>query len=376
MTTNGTTGNDNAGGNDTVTGGTGNDVFLMGRDFTQADSIDGGGGAENEVVIDGLYPELELTPSTMKNIQLLHITGEHAVYVDIDAGTVPTGGNLDVIVDDSRYIVVDVDEDSDATYEFSGGSGHDVLRGGAGNDTVVLQGGAPLVFNNHTLLNIENLTLDDVSTSGYRYEITTSDKTVYSGATLTIDASSLQISNALAFNGSAETKAHFAFTGGAGGDVLIGGGASDSFDMSLGGNDTVTGGGGADSFTLAGHMATLVYNAVADSTSVNHDVVSGLVFGQDHLQIDALGALPTAIDAEITGASVSAASFDADIKAAANAHQLGAHHAVEVAASGGDLAGHVFLIVDENGAAGYQGGHDLVIDITGATGTLATSRFT
>ncbi len=38
-------------------------------------------------------------------------------------------------------------------------------------------------------------------------------------------------------------------------------------------------------------------------------------------------------------------------------------------------AGINFLIVDENGTAGYQAGADRVIDVTGAVGTLATSSF-
>jgi hypothetical protein len=33
----------------------------------------------------------------------------------------------------------------------------------------------------------------------------------------------------------------------------------------------------------------------------------------------------------------------------------------------GNLAGHAFLIVDENGVAGYQAGADVVIELTNAT---------
>ena len=33
------------------------------------------------------------------------------------------------------------------------------------------------------------------------------------------------------------------------------------------------------------------------------------------------------------------------------------------------------MLVDENGTAGYQAGADLVIDVTGYSGTLTTSSF-
>jgi hypothetical protein len=41
------------------------------------------------------------------------------------------------------------------------------------------------------------------------------------------------------------------------------------------------------------------------------------------------------------------------------------------------LSGHTFLVVDENGTAGYQAGADLVFDVTGASnmGSLAVGDF-
>jgi hypothetical protein len=45
-------------------------------------------------------------------------------------------------------------------------------------------------------------------------------------------------------------------------------------------------------------------------------------------------------------------------------------------ATTGTLAGQTFLVIDENGTAGYQAGADLVIDVTVAfTGTLTTANF-
>ncbi|HEY0111669.1 MAG TPA: bluetail domain-containing putative surface protein, partial [Allosphingosinicella sp.] len=60
--------------------------------------------------------------------------------------------------------------------------------------------------------------------------------------------------------------------------------------------------------------------------------------------------------------SLSTASFDSDLEAAMNG-TLDASEAVLFTANSGDLAGRLFLVVDENGTAGYQAGEDYVIEL-------------
>jgi hypothetical protein len=48
---------------------------------------------------------------------------------------------------------------------------------------------------------------------------------------------------------------------------------------------------------------------------------------------------------------------------------------VDAGSNGGTLDGHVFLIVDANGDAVYEGGTDYVFDITGYAGTIGTGNF-
>ena len=74
---------------------------------------------------------------------------------------------------------------------------------------------------------------------------------------------------------------------------------------------------------------------------------------------------------------LNAATFDTDLATAIGSGQLGAHDAVLYDPNRGDLHGHLFLVVDLNGVAGYQAGQDLVIDITGAAniGSLTTGNF-
>jgi hypothetical protein len=118
---------------------------------------------------------------------------------------------------------------------------------------------------------------------------------------------------------------------------------------------------------------------VTDSTGPAYDVVHGMNFDAASFSIGNFdSSLVSGIDAAVThGTLDTGASFDADLAAAIGAGQLGSHHAVLFTAdsSSTGLDGHTFLVVDVNGTAGYQAGQDLVIDVTGYTGTLSAGEF-
>lgn len=128
--------------------------------------------------------------------------------------------------------------------------------------------------------------------------------------------------------------------GNKGADVLLGG---------LGA-DVVDGSRGADHF---------VYNAVAESTGAGFDSISGFDF--DGSDLFDLSVAVGGVDAKVNSGTLSDASFDGDLAAAVGAGQLGSGHAVLFKASAGDHAGDTFLVIDANGAAGYQAGEDLVM---------------
>jgi hypothetical protein len=88
-----------------------------------------------------------------------------------------------------------------------------------------------------------------------------------------------------------------------------------------------------------------------------------------------LGFIPTAIDTAVTVGSLSTGTFDADLASVIDSTKLHLGNAVLFTASAGTLSGRKFLIVDANGAAGYQAGADYVFDVTGSSGTLGTSDF-
>jgi len=239
----------------------------------------------------------------------------------------------------------------------SGGTGNDTINmgaaltaadkidGGAGTDTVTLNGNyaAGVTFNATTLVNVEKITL----ATGHSYKLTTNNATVASGQTLTIDGAALSASSVLTFNGAAETNGHFIIIGGNSADVLTGGALSDTF----------------------------TYTAAAQSTGVHYDTINGFNFSSDKFDIPGGAGVITGINAKVTSGTLSTASFDANLTTAMSDGHLGAHHAVLFTPTTGTLHGQTFLVVDLNGVAGYQTGHDLVIRMNGATGTLAAGGF-
>jgi len=114
---------------------------------------------------------------------------------------------------------------------------------------------------------------------------------------------------------------------------------------------------------------------IGRGASIGHDVLTGVDFGSDRFEMNSLAPLPSAIDTAITTGHLDAATFDSDLSTDVFAGNLGAGHAVLFTADSGDFAGHTFLIVDINFIAGYQNGSDLVIDVTGYAGALATGDF-
>ena len=105
---------------------------------------------------------------------------------------------------------------------------------------------------------------------------------------------------------------------------------------------------------------------MSQSTGAGHDTIVGFDPSAD--RIDLPGTV-TAIDTARTG-SASAATLDADLTAALAT--LGAFHAVQFTATGGDLATHVFEVVDANGVAGYQAGQDYVIELVTPAAPITT----
>ena len=269
--------------------------------------------------------------------------------------------------------------ETNGAFQILGGAGMNTLIGGAENDAFEFDGtgaftaadringeggngnglylsgdySAGLKFEASTIVNIQNIQLS----AGDSYNLTMADGNVAAGQTLTISGTALGATDTLIFNGSKETNGNFDIYGGAGSDVLTGGA----------GNDQLVGGGGADTMNGGAGNDTFVYNAVSDSTSTTHDTIIGFNAATDQFHLLNLLQNPSAIDATVTSGTLRSAAFDSDLAHAIGANLLHAGDAVLFTPTGGNLAGHTILVIDENGVAGYQGGQDIVIELTAAT---------
>jgi Ca2+-binding RTX toxin-like protein len=151
-------------------------------------------------------------------------------------------------------------------------------------------------------------------------------------------------------------------SGSEGDDILAGKGGDDTLSGGAG-NDRMWGGLGADILCGGADEDTLFYNSVKESIGKSRDTIIG--FDADADRIDLKMAV-TGIDAAVTQGTLSADSFDGDMKKLLRPGDLAQQHAVLVTADTGDLAGQQFLVVDMNGKAGYQAGKDLVLHLDAA----------
>ena len=390
-------------GSDVVTGGAGNETFDVGATLSATDQINGGSGT-NTVKLDGDYSGgLIFSASTMVNVEKIVIAAGHSYSLTTADATVAAGQTLTVNASALRagdVLTFNGGHETNGRFVLAGGAGNDVLTGGAGNDvftgnagndtfnlsfggndtasgglgndtfvmgaaltaadkidggngndTVMLNGdySAGVVFGAKTMASVEKI----VVAAGHSYNLATADATVAAGQTLTVDGSALRAGDVLTFNGGHETNGRFALTGGAGNDVLTGGA----------GNDVLTGGGGADVLTGGGGHDQFQYVAVSDSTGSSYDRITDFDATMDKF---VLPTTVTGVDSEVTVGALSQSSFNTDLSAALTSAQLAIGHAVLFAPNSGTLAGHIFLVVDANGTAGYQAHQDYVFDITGA----------
>lgn len=143
------------GGVDTVSGGAGNDVFYFGSAFTAADTVLGGPGGADELVLRGSYA-LTLGASTLADVETLTLlsgadsrfeaAGAPASYaITMNDANVARGQSLTVsgtTLTSAEALVFDGSAESGGSFVVRGGAGADRLRGGRGNDTLDGGGGA------------------------------------------------------------------------------------------------------------------------------------------------------------------------------------------------------------------------------------------
>ncbi|RKQ68182.1 beta strand repeat-containing protein [Oceanibaculum indicum] len=161
--------------------------------------------------------------------------------------------------------------------------------------------------------------------------------------------------------------------GGAGKDTITGGSGADRINITTASsNDDITGGAGADTIGFSGDNTTLYARSTGTTDVVN---VTDFVAGTDKIAlVNTTGAFTSVTLATQTIATAAdLTAVWAGLTSVAASASGGAASAVLVTVSAGAAAG-TYLYVNDTTAA-VNNATDLLVDITGVTGTLATTDF-
>ena len=292
-------GNDNlwlqAGGGDKAVGGAGNDIAFFGGSHGAGDEFDGGDGSDTALFQGNtVVAAADIRLFNVESISMLAGTntswgdpGTNRYSYTFTTTDATAAAGVQVKVNGSALLAgenltFNGAAETNGSFLIYGGSGTDILTGGAGNDIfhfdkdnrfatgdrvtggagtdeLLLLGNYTLAFAADALTGIEKLSIASGQTkygTPFSYVLTTHNSNVAAGQTLTVSASPLLAGERLTFSGAAETDGYFHITGGVDADTLTGGALADTIVGGLG-NDTLTGGAGAD--TLDGGAGDDVY---------------------------------------------------------------------------------------------------------------------
>ena len=314
-------------GLDRLIGGSGNDRLYFGAAFGGSD-LAGGGDGTDTLILQGNYVALLLAAANLTGVEGVSLqsgsvtrwgqagTASYDFAVSAANDLLAAGQQLrlnaqsllagedfafdgSAETDGGRFLVYG----GFGTDDFVGGSGNDIfffeaarfgqldsVSGGGGNDAVVISG-AP--SGSHYLsLTIKSGALDGIEALSFNgrfasdpaarplYFVTLENGNIAANGTLIVNASSLDSSQLLSFDGSQSLQGRMRIFGGAGDDTFYSGLGSDVLQGG-GGRDELTGGEGADIFQ---------YVSLSDSAGADIDVIFDFEVDRDRIdlaQIDA-----------------------------------------------------------------------------------------
>ncbi|HEY0027074.1 MAG TPA: M10 family metallopeptidase C-terminal domain-containing protein [Allosphingosinicella sp.] len=340
-------------GDDVMTGGAGDDTYIVADVGDSLTELDGEGTDTVKTALGSKtdYTMLYVLPNFIENLTGT-AAGDQGVRANSLDNVIAMGaGNDLVVLDDGGNDTVSGGAGSDFFYYGAALTNADSTDGGAGTDTIGLMGNYTMTFDADDLVGIERL---QVYTNGpgapVNYNFTTTDAAV-TGA-LTVLANSLNASETLTFNGSAETLSAFTVQGGSGADRLTGGGKNDFLSGNAGkdelngggNNDTLVGGAGADTLSGGTGNDTFTYRVVSDSTFSAADTILDFSKG-DKVDLTAIDANGNAADGN------SAFTFIGDSGFTGTAGELRAFEALQgvwfvIGDTNGDKVGDLYIQVN------------------------------
>lgn len=140
------------GGNDHVTGGSGNDGFKFEGTFNFNDTVDGGGGTNDQIGLEGDYSGgLTLSGTYIHNIEVIAmLPGFDYVFSTTDS-LVASGATFtfwSITMAATNHVSIDGHLESDGLFNFFLGQGDDTAIGGAQNDLFYGEGGQDTLKGN------------------------------------------------------------------------------------------------------------------------------------------------------------------------------------------------------------------------------------
>ncbi|MFN6540285.1 MAG: pre-peptidase C-terminal domain-containing protein [Nostoc sp. EkiNYC01] len=316
-------------GADTLIGGTGNDTYIIDSTDTIIEATNGG--------IDVIQAGFSFSLATLADVENLTLTGTGNIN-----GTGNIGNNI--ITGNS------------STNQLNGGDGNDTLDGGAAADTLI--GGAGddtyIIDSSDTVTEAANAGTDTVQV-GVTFNLAT-----------VANVENLTLTGTDNINGTGNVGNNI-ITGNSGNNQLSGGD----------GNDTINGGAGVDILTGGAGANTYLFQ-FGQSLVSGADRINGFAIGTD--KIDLLSSTNTALTApsDFTRAADSTAAtlselvnqVFADADGGTVGNQALAVNSAALVQVTGAISG-TYLVVNDD-IAGLQTNQDLLVNLTGYTGTLPT----
>lgn len=404
-------------GNVTVTGGTGNDVVkFAAAQFTSLDSIDLGAGTADKLVLadTSISTNLKAAVNAVKGVEILGFSGA-GIAADVSGFTgTGTAGITSFSVEtagavaftgstgSTTYSVAKSVDNNASTFAIANSVGETAttltLNGGVKTGTTTFTGISTVnVVSTGTTSNLlgkeantfvaggATTSTDLVNGDNTKFVITGSQDLEIDSLKATTTGSQV---DATAFTGK------LTVTGSVKSDVLKGGSGNDILQVGQGASgavasqaDVLTGGAGVDTFKFAETYNTdkaTTFAAILKQSAGTSGIVkiTDFVAGTDKLSFSSwnTGSAAQDIGTGITLATAQTIATAADLSAvyggitAISASTAGgALNGVVVTVSAGAAAGTYLYINDAT--AGVSSSNDMLINITGITGTLTANDF-